>query len=172
MLNVRPAACLLRSDLFAKGERQDTTSISIAYTHTIADSRLDAAAIDYIDAGKAFFGCSFHYVVMVDGTIEIGRDPKTMSARGRSSIRRQDTLFIGVVGGLHHDTGQRLDTMTEAQREALADLEQAISNTLQKELDVIDHTIEWTGRAKIEDAQDAQEVALEAELDRIEQASI
>ena len=169
---VRPAACLLRTDMFPTLERDTTTSITISYTHTIADSRIDAAAMDAIDARKHFFGCSFHYVIMVDGTIEIGRNPKTLSARGRSSAYRHSTVYVGVVGGLHHDTGKRLDTMTEAQREALADLEQGIANVLQKHLHIMDHTTDWTSHGKLEEAQDAQEVAFEAELDRIEQASI
>lgn len=166
MLTIRPAACRLRVDMFPTRERPETTALNISYTNTIADYRIDAAAMDYFDARRSYLGCTFHYVIMLDGSIEIGRDPKTLSSRGRCAARRHDTVFIGVVGGLNDEDGRRKDTITDAQREAVAKLEQAIADTLDTSLDVIDFTIGWTSRAEADGIEDAKEEAYEAELDR------
>lgn len=171
MLTVRPAACRLRVDAFPTRERTETTALNIGYTNTVADERIDAAAMDYFDACKSYLGCTFHFVVLLDGTVEIGRNPKTLTSRGRSATRRHDTIFIGVVGGLNFDAGTREDTMTDAQREAVAELEQAIADNLNKPLDVIDFTVDWTGRADVDAVEDAKEIALEEQLDRTEQAA-
>ena len=165
---IRPAACRLRVDAFPTREREATNGINVSYTNTIADERIDAAAMDYFDSCKGFLGCSFHYVVMLDGTVEIGRDPKTLSSRGRNVIRRRDTLFVGVVGGLNSDTGKRQDTVTDAQRTAIAELEQAIADTLDKPLAVIDFTVGWVNRAEADNIEDAMEMELEERLDRTE----
>lgn len=169
MLKVRPAACPLRTDLFPTRLRAATDNLNISYTGTIPDDRIDAAATDYFDAGKSYLGITFHYIIMTDGTVEIGRDPRTLSSRGRSVAHRLDTIFIGVVGGLAFDDGKRLDTITEAQRETIAHLEQAIADALGKPLDVIDHTIEWTRRAEVDAVNEAKEAAFEAALDRAEE---
>jgi len=166
---IRPAACRLRTDAFSTREREVTTGINFSYTNTIADSRIDAAAMDCEDCCKGYFGVSFHYVILIDGSVEIGRNPRTISSRGRSPLRRLDTLFVGVVGGLNFETGKREDTITEAQREAVANLEQAIADILQTPLDVIDFTVEWRGRVKIDEAEEAKEAAFEEALDRVEQ---
>lgn len=168
MLKIRPAACRLRIDAFPTVERTETAALNIAYTNTIADDRIDAAAMDYLDACKSYLGCTFHFVILLDGMVEIGRNPKTLSSRGRSAARRYDTIFIGVVGGLNCETGTREDTMTDAQRDAVAALEQAIADTLNKPLDVIDFTVGWTGRADADATEEAEEIALEEQLDRTE----
>ena len=168
---IRPAACRLRVNMFTTRERLSTTAINLAYANTIADDRIDAAAMDYIDACKGYLGCSFHYFIKLDGTVEIGRDPRTLSSRGRSATRRHDTIFIGVVGGLNFEDGKREDTITDAQREAVAELEQAIADTLNTPLDVIDFTVGWTGRAEADQIEDAKEIALEEQLNRTEQAA-
>ena len=173
MLTIRPAACRLRVDAFPTRERLSTTGLTISYTNTIPDDRIDAHAMDYFDACKAYLGCTFHYVIGLDGVVEIGRNPKTLSSRGRSATRRQDTIFIGVVGGLNFEDGKRIDSITDAQREAVAELEQAIADALNTPLDVIDFTIEWTRReeAEADNAAEEKERELEEHLDRTEQAA-
>jgi hypothetical protein len=171
MLTIRHAACRLRVDAFPTRERTETTALNISYTGTIADDRIDAATLDYLDACKAYLGCTFHFVVLIDGTVEIGRNPKTLSSRGRSAARRHDTVFIGVVGGLNFEDGKREDTMTDAQREAVAELEQAIADSLNTPLDVIDFTVGHTGRAEADQIEDAEEIAIEEQLNRAEQAA-
>jgi len=168
---IRPAACRLRTDAFSTREREVTTGINFSYTNTIADSRIDAAAMDHEDCCKGYFGVSFHYVILIDGSVEIGRNPRTISSRGRSPLRRLETLFVGVVGGLNFETGKREDTITEAQRSSIAELEQAIADTLNTPLDVIDFTVDWKGRAKSDQAEEAKEAELEEQLDRTEQTT-
>ena len=168
MLTIRPAACRLRVDTFPTRERLSTTGLNISYTNTIADDRIDAHAMDYFDACKAYLGCTFHYVIRLDGVVEIGRNPRTLSSRGRSATRKQDTIFIGVVGGLNFEDGKRIDSITDAQREAVAELEQAIADTLNTPLDVIDFIVGWTGRAEADAVEEDKEEAFEAELDREE----
>jgi hypothetical protein len=172
MLTIRPAACRLRVDTFPTRERLSTTGLNISYTNTIPYDRIDAHAMDYFDACKAYLGCTFHYVIRLDGVVEIGRNPKTLSSRGRSATRRHDTIFIGVVGGLNFEDGKRIDSITDAQREAVAELEQAIADTLNSPLDVNDRTVGWTDRADADAIEAAKAEVFEAELDRVEKTAL
>ncbi|QLL42821.1 hypothetical protein [Sulfitobacter pontiacus] len=120
MLTIRPAVCRLRVDTFPTRERLPTTGLNTSYTNTVPDNRIDAHAMGYFDACMGYLGCTFHYVIRLDGVDEIGRNPKTLSSRGRSTTRRHDTIFIGVVGGLNFEDGKRIDNITDTQRKAVA----------------------------------------------------
>lgn len=164
-MNLRPAASRLRTDYFPTRKRAETNCINISYTGTIADPRVDAVALDMVDACKGYFGITYHYVILLNGDIEIGRDPQTTSSRGRLAEKRHDTIFIGVVGGLNMEDGRRIVTITDAQRLALSNLEQAIADVLQKPLDVIDHCVDWVKTAEADALLEEQEAAALAEMD-------
>ena len=114
--------------------------ISIAYTHTLPDQRIDAIAVDTFAATRGYFGAQFHYVVKIDGVVEIARDPRSRVASHRLALTG-DTIFIGVVGGRNED-GERIASQSDAQRTAVAELTQALADCLQKPLDVDDLTVD------------------------------
>lgn len=161
-MKVNRASLPLRTELFATRHREFTEGITVSYTDTVPDPRLDAAAIDYLDSIKRYFGISFHYLVLADARIEIGRDPLTISSRGRSH-ERDVTIQIGVVGG-RDAGGNRLSTITTAQREAVEELMQGLSDTLQVPLEVDDHIESRTLRDAAlvhEEAEENLEFALD-----------
>mgnify|MGYP000072881165 FL=1 len=133
----------------------------VRYTNTLNDPRIDTAFLDWIDACKKYFGCTYHYVIMTDGTIEIGRDPETISSAGKR-IYHWDHINIGVVGGLD-EQGNQVANETPEQEAALEWLMQALADTLQVELTVTDHR-EYLHR-KQEEEQEEQEQQQEEAAD-------
>ncbi|SIT81218.1 hypothetical protein SAMN05421665_1235 [Yoonia rosea] len=140
---VHRAAALLRTELFPTMYRETTNKIVLAYTSHVPDPRIDAAAIDMLDATDHYLGCSHHYVISTEGRIEVGRNPLTRSSRTRIKRYQQQALFIGVVGGLAAGNGHRADTITAAQEEAVEGLLQALADNLGVELEVFDHIANW-----------------------------
>lgn len=167
-MQVRRAACNLRTELFPTLPRESTESLSIAYTNTAADPRIDAAAIDAFDAQKSVFGILFHYVIKIDGTIEIGRDPRTRSTRTRNHAATMSAIHVGVVGGLDPETGDRAQTTTPEQEGAVEWLMQKLADTLNVPLEVHDARERWTVEARRDHAESEAEAALEATLDAAE----
>lgn len=64
-------------------------------------------------------GCGYHYVITLDGTIELGRDIAVAGAHCRN--HNANSVGICYIGGLDAD-GRPADTRTDAQRAALAQL--------------------------------------------------
>lgn len=136
-MKITRATTLLRTALFATRERTETTDVVISYTDTVPDPRIDAAFMDWFDARKYYLGAAFHYIVKTDGTVEIARNPRTISSR----VNRQDqghSIIIGLVGGRDED-GLRVTTINPAQREAVEELLQGLADTLQVPLGVTDY---------------------------------
>ena len=130
---VKPKANL-RTEMF-KTSRRDWSSlgpdklplIKIAHTLTIPHPAIDAAFIDLLDAQRGYFSASSHYLVRMNGVVEVMRDPNTISTRFRNETNR--TISIAVVGGLDYK-GNLTDTSTDAQNEAIEELIQLITDQL------------------------------------------
>mgnify|MGYP001823256391 CR=1 FL=1 len=88
----------------------------------------------YRDASQAFLSITYHYVVRSDGRVEIGRNPRTVSTRGRVTAHHCN-LYVGVVGGRTKD-GWPDYSITDAQHEATERLMQEISNVLNTPLEI------------------------------------
>lgn len=136
-MKITRATNLLRVDLFATRERDQTTDVVVSYTDTIPDPRIDADFLDYADARRNYFGATYHYVIKTSGQIEIARDPRTISSRVRK-IDQPHSILIGVVGGRDED-GNRISTINPAQREAVEVLLQSLADSLQVPLGVTDY---------------------------------
>ena len=136
---VHRAAGLLRTELFPVMDREKTNRVILGYTGHTPDPRIDAQAIDTLDASLGYLGGSHHYVVTTEGRIEVGRDPWTRSPRTRTKRYQREGIFVGVVGGINAENGHRLATITEAQNEAVEWLLQALADNLGVELEVVDH---------------------------------
>lgn len=168
-LDIRRAPTRLRTDYFKTRTRDlsEITDVLIKYGPTIPDPRIDANFFDAVLPSKGYFGVPFHYVVKMDSTVEVARDPLTTSTVGHR-IHVPHNLTIGVVGGLDEETGARIDTLTDAQREAIEELLQRLADFLCKPLEVTDLTAGWaqgsnTAQSKL-DAQEAAEAAHEEAL--------
>lgn len=143
---ITPAVSLLRTDLFRTMLRESTKGVYVTYTNTPADPRIDAVALDHLDACSGHLGCTYHYVVRTSGQIEIARNPLTIAARPRNQVTRLDHIVVGVVGGRSSEEEKNyelLDTVNEDQLDALEWLYQSLADALQVELEIDDRV---TGR--------------------------
>lgn len=161
-LRITTAKQVLRTDTFRTQERGEyaTRGVLIRYTNTVNDPRIDAAFMDTLDCAKGFFGITSHYVVRTSGTVEIGRDPKTISS---SPPRRyhHDHIVIGVVGGLELNGHQRANDTPE-QDEAVEELLQALSDALQVPLEITDNREHLRETEAAEEAERTADTTSEA----------
>lgn len=74
---------------------------------------------------RGFKGVGYHYVILLDGTVEVGRPESEIGAHTLG----QNTNSIGIcyIGGLDAK-GNPKDTRTDAQREALIKLVKKLKN--------------------------------------------
>lgn len=165
MLRIKRADTYLRTTMFATSFREKTTGLFVRYTHHPADPRIDAAIIDIEHAKTGRFGIGWHYLVLVDGTVELCRHPLTVGAMGRHA-HKPHNIFVGVVGGRDRETGKFSETLTDAQREALEELYQRLADTLGVPLE-IDESLEKFTTVQ-HDQDEAAEAELEERLDRNE----
>lgn len=165
MLEIKRADTYLRTTMFATLPREKTTGLMVRYTHHPADPRIDAAIIDAEHAKSGRFGIGYHYLVLVDGTVEVCRHPLSVGAIGRENFTRSH-IQVGVVGGRDRETGKFSETLTSAQRGALEELYQKLADTLGVELEV-DESLEKFTLAQNE-KDEAAEAELEERLDRAE----
>lgn len=77
--------------------------------YTAADIRQWHKAQGYDDIG-------YHYVIRIDGSVEVGRNIETIGAHCRGC--NANSIGIVYVGGIDHN-GEPKDTRTEAQRQSL-----------------------------------------------------
>lgn len=138
-LRIQHPSGATRSSLFPTLPRPETTHVCIRFLHCPADDRIDIRASDNHDAIKGFFGASHHYLIKTDGTVQIGRGPKTVSTV-ISPQYRECTLVIGVVGGVDGKDGKPAYTLSEVQNEAINELLQDLADALGTELEVVDKT--------------------------------
>ncbi len=165
MLRIKRADTYLRTTLFATLPREKTTSLFVRYTHHPPDPRIDAAMIDVEHAKTGRLGIGWHYLVLVDGTVELCRHPLRRGAVGRENFTRSH-IQIGVVGGRDREAGKFSQTLTTAQRDALEALYQKLADTLGVPLE-IDEDLEKYAHQQHEQAE-AAEAELEERLDRTE----
>ncbi|WP_172978462.1 N-acetylmuramoyl-L-alanine amidase [Ruegeria sp. THAF33] len=151
--------------MFATLPREKTTGLFVRYTHHPADPRIDATIIDIEHAKTGRFGIGWHYLVLVDGTVEICRHPLSVGAVGRENFTRSH-IQIGVVGGRDRETGKFSETLTDAQREALEELYQRLADTLGVPLGIDESLEKYAHKQHQQD--EAAEAELEERLDRNE----
>ncbi|WP_299898691.1 hypothetical protein [uncultured Ruegeria sp.] len=141
----------------------------VRYTHHPADPRIDAAIIDGEHAKTGRFGIGQHYLVLVDGTVEICRHPLSVGAVGRENFTRSNIL-VGVVGGRDRETGKFSETMKPTQRDALEALYQKLADTLGVPLEIDESLEKYTHKQHEQD--EAAEAELEDRLDRTEALTV
>lgn len=161
-LKVRRAPLPLRTSFFKTREREKTSSIGVQYVGTLADPRFTANDIDAIHCARGAFGVNFHYIIRLDGTVEIGRNPRTISTRTRNWFAQQEGIAIGLIGGFDEEA-RRVQTTTPEQARAVELLIQAIADALNTPLEIHDGRERWSAS----DFQTDDEImaALDADAD-------
>ncbi|MCA0906063.1 hypothetical protein LCM27_06595 [Ruegeria marisrubri] len=151
--------------MFPTLHREKTTGLFVRYTGHPPDTRIDATIIDIEHAKIGRLGIGWHYLVLVDGTIQICRHPLSIGAMDRD-VHKMHNIQIGCIGGRDRETGKFSETLTSAQRAALEELYQELANTLGVPLE-IDESLEKFTLAQNE-KDEAAEAELEERLDRAE----
>lgn len=96
------------------------TLIIVHCTANRAGSALRMADIDRWHRSMGWKRCGYHYVIPVDGSVEVGRPESAVGAHCRHHNRH--SIGVAYVGGLARDGKTPCDTRTEAQKVALRKL--------------------------------------------------
>ena len=99
--------------------RKTTKYIVVHSAATKASMDIDAKEIDRWHRARGFLKIGYHFVILRDGTIEVGRNQDEVGAHCRGFNRI--SVGICVVGGLGDD-GQAEDNFTDVQKENLRTL--------------------------------------------------
>jgi N-acetylmuramoyl-L-alanine amidase len=110
---------MLRCDLFPTLPRGATKYIAVRDTLTPADPDFDAYVIDTIHCKQGRLGLGYHFLILVNGDIQLGRKIDTCGSHSRNLD--EISVAIGLVGGTD-DAGERAFTRTPDQQDALGDL--------------------------------------------------
>lgn len=116
---------MLRTDLFKTVDRAETRFIAIRDTLTKPDIEVDIKHMDAAHCKQGRLGVGWHFLVLANGTIQLGRDIDTCGSHSRDIDNR--SVAIGVVGGTDKD-GDRMLTRTAEQWEAIDDLVDFLSD--------------------------------------------
>lgn len=86
-------------------------------TATPEGKYFDAADIDRWHKQRGWSGNGYHFVILLDGTIEYGRELKKSGAHTRG--RNSTSIGITYIGGMDANMQKAKDTRTEAQKESM-----------------------------------------------------
>jgi N-acetylmuramoyl-L-alanine amidase len=86
-------------------------------TATPEGKYFDAADIDRWHKQRGWSGIGYHFVILLDGTIEYGRDLKKSGAHTRG--RNSSSIGLTYIGGMDANMQKAKDTRTEAQKESM-----------------------------------------------------
>ena len=81
------------------------------------DDSVNASVIDRWHKARGWKGCGYHFIVLIDGTIETGR----MIDKVGAHVKGMNKSSIGIcyIGGLERDGKTPKDTRTPEQKESL-----------------------------------------------------
>ncbi len=100
------------------------TRIVIHCSATLENKAFNAVAIDAMHKARGFNRIGYHYVVLLDGTVEVGRKEEEIGAHAQGY--NKESIGICYIGGIgaHPITGKigGKDTRTQMQKDAMANL--------------------------------------------------
>ena len=96
------------------------TKIIIHCAATPEGCNVTRATIDKWHRNRGFNGIGYHYLIGLDGKIEVGRPESEVGAH--TTGHNTESIGICYVGGVAKDGKTPKDTRTEAQKAALLDL--------------------------------------------------
>jgi N-acetylmuramoyl-L-alanine amidase len=84
------------------------------------DDSIDAATIDRWHKSRGWRGIGYHFVVLIDGTIQKGRD---LDVQGAHASKENPTSWgVCYIGGVEKDGKTPKDTRTDAQKKSMLEL--------------------------------------------------
>jgi N-acetylmuramoyl-L-alanine amidase len=99
---------------------RDVKRIILHCTATAASSHIDVATVRKWHKKRGFSDCGYHYLLHLDGTIEIGRPVSIKGAHTKGA--NFDSIGVAYAGGLDDETREPKDTMTVRQEAAFMSL--------------------------------------------------
>ncbi len=81
------------------------------------DDSVNASVIDRWHKARGWKGCGYHFIVLIDGTIETGRMIDEVGAHVKGM--NKSSIGICYIGGLEKDGKTPKDTRTPHQKESL-----------------------------------------------------
>ena len=81
------------------------------------DDSVNASVIDRWHKARGWKGCGYHFIVLIDGTIETGRMIDEVGAQVKGM--NKSSIGICYIGGLEKDGKTPKDTRTPNQKESL-----------------------------------------------------
>ena len=81
------------------------------------DDSVNASVIDRWHKARGWKGCGYHFIVLIDGTIETGRMIDKVGAHAKGM--NKSSIGICYIGGLERDAKTPKDTRTPQQKESL-----------------------------------------------------
>jgi hypothetical protein len=84
------------------------------------DDSIDAATIDRWHKARGWRGIGYHFVVLIDGTIQKGRN---LDVQGAHASKENPTSWgVCYIGGVEKDGKTPKDTRTDAQKKSMLEL--------------------------------------------------
>lgn len=87
---------------------------------TPEDRYHDASDLDRWHRSRGWNGIGYHFVILLDGTVETGRPLERQGAHVRG--HNKDSIGICYIGGVSADRTHPLDTMRKEQADSFLDL--------------------------------------------------
>ncbi len=84
------------------------------------DDCIDIHVIDRWHKAKGWRGCGYHFVILIDGTIQVGRNINDSGAHTKGLNSK--SWGVCYIGGVEQDGSTPKDTRTEKQKESLLSL--------------------------------------------------
>jgi N-acetylmuramoyl-L-alanine amidase len=81
------------------------------------DDSIDVKVVDRWHRQRGFNNIGYHFLILIDGCIQYGRDLDTIGAHTKGE--NQGSIGISYVGGVEKDGKTPKDTRTDAQKESL-----------------------------------------------------
>lgn len=101
--------------------RTSTQAIVLHCTATLAHQDFRKAEIEAMHKKRGFREIGYHYLITLDGKVEVGRAPDT-SVGAHVQNFNDRTLGVAYVGGLRSSDAAPMDTRTPAQLKAMGQL--------------------------------------------------
>lgn len=116
---------MLRTDLFKTLDRDETRFIAVRDSLTKPDPEYTVKYFDAIHCKRGRLGIGWHFLILVSGCIQLGRDINTCGAHSKDID--EVSVGVGIVGGKNEDNEDEY-TRTPDQLEALTDLIEVLSS--------------------------------------------
>ena len=104
----------------------------------------DVADIRRWHLKRGFNNIGYHFLIHIDGTIEVGRSIKKPGAH--TAYHNQDSIGICYTGGMSKDMKKAKDTRTQAQKDSLINLMHKLIYKYNKDMTIHGHN-EYANKA-------------------------